>query len=161
MTLYISGIFYSGIFELSTTFPVFFFCPPQINQLKKETVFVLFSIECIPKCWLKLERKAENPIQCIEDLFQCWAAAGPVCRIHISAISWFTAAGQAGVEHGLGGIMETSFNCTQLTITYKSSSHSASKCSLQASGLAVAHSRLWLEINKWTVCQDNSLCSCF
>lgn len=69
--------------------------------------------------------------------------------------------GQAGPECGLGGIIETRFNCTQLTITYKSLSHTASKYSLQAAGLTVAHSSMMLGIKKWwSLCQDYCLYFC-
>ena len=68
--------------------------------------------------------------------------------------------GQAGPECGLGGIIETRFNCTQLTITYKSLSHTASKYSLQAAGLTVAHSSMMLGIKQWSLCQDYCLPFC-
>lgn len=63
----------------------------------------LFIIDWKAECG---SRKEKTTMQYMKTISHYWAAVRPLCRIHISTILRFTAAGQAGVECGLVGIME-------------------------------------------------------
>lgn len=83
------------------------------------------------KCLLDLPG-GRKTIEYIKSISWYWAEPRPVLQNPYLSYLKVYCSGQRGVECGLGGIIETRFNCTQLTITYKSLSHTACKHSLQA-----------------------------